>query len=159
MKIREHFTIAAQPDPVWEFLTDPKRVTKALPGTEVSERIDKMNYKGDIAMKVGPITAAYTGTVSFSFDEKSRSAVIRARGRSKRGMGNASLDMTSQLCGLPAGRTGVKVEADLAVSGILARLGRGMIRHLSRKLIRDFAKVVGRELAAGAAMRKQKRHD
>ncbi len=138
MRIEERFTVDAPADEVWAFLTDPKRVATALPGAEITDQIDERSYAGGMAVKVGPLAVAYTGTVSFDLDEAERSAVVRARGQGKAGMGTADMTMTSRISALSAAETEVTVEADLRVTGILAQLGRGMIQIVSKKMFQEF---------------------
>ena len=147
MKIEEKFTVAASADDVWAFLTDPERVAGALPGAEISEQVDENTYKGGMEVKVGPLAAAYTGTVAFDLDEEERTAVVHAKGQGKAGMGNADMKMTSRVVALGPAETEVTVEANLSVTGILAQLGRGMMQHVSKKMFKEFTEVVGKELA------------
>ncbi len=146
MRIEEKFTVAAPADEVWTFLTDPERVAAALPGAEITEKLDENTYKGGMGVKVGPLAAAYTGTVAFDLDEDARSAVVHARGQGKAGMGNADMKMTSSVVDLGAGETEVTVEAQLSVTGILAQLGRGMMQHVSKKMFKEFTEVLEKEL-------------
>lgn len=146
MRIEERFTVAAPADEVWAFLTDPERVAAALPGAEISEKLDENTYKGGMGVKVGPVSAAYNGTVAFELDEERRSAVVRAKGQGKAGMGTADMKMTSSVVALADGGTEVTVEADLAVTGILAQLGRGMMQHVSKRMFKEFTQVMEKEL-------------
>jgi carbon monoxide dehydrogenase subunit G len=146
VRIEEKFTVSAPADAVWAFLTDPERVAAALPGAEITEKLDENTYKGGMGVKVGPLAAAYTGTVAFDLDEDARSAVVHAKGQGKAGMGNADMKMTSTVTPLGPGETEVTVEAQLSVTGILAQLGRGMMQHVSKKMFKEFTEVLGKEL-------------
>ena len=146
MRIEEKFTVAAPADDVWAFLTDPERVAAALPGAEITEKLDENTYKGGMGVKVGPLAAAYTGTVAFDLDEDARSAVVHARGQGKAGMGNADMKMTSSVVTLGPDETEVTVQAQLSVTGILAQLGRGMMQHVSKKMFKEFTEVLEKEL-------------
>ena len=148
MRIEEKFTVSAPADAVWAFLIDPERVAAALPGAEITEKLDDSTYKGGMAVKVGPLAAAYTGTVAFDLDEENRSAAVHAKGQGKAGMGNADMKMTSSVVPLGAGEAEVTVVANLTVTGILAQLGRGMMQHVSKKMFKEFTEVLGKELAA-----------
>ncbi len=148
MKIQEEFTVAAPADEVWGFLTDPERVAAALPGAEISERIDDDTWAGGMSVKVGPVSANYNGTVAFELNEAERTATVRARGQGRAGMGNADMTMTSRVEALSSGETAVTVEADLRVTGILAQLGRGMMQHVSKKMFKEFTEILGKELGA-----------
>ena len=70
MKIQEKFTVNAPADEVWAFLIDPERVAAALPGARITEKVDENTYKGGMAVNVGPLSAAYNGTVAFELDEE-----------------------------------------------------------------------------------------
>ena len=146
MRIEEKFTVAAPAADVWAFLTDPERVAAALPGAQIDEQIDENTYSGGMAVKVGPLAAAYGGTVAFDLDEDARQAVVHAKGQGKAGMGNADMKMTSRVVALGDAETEVTVEADLSVTGILAQLGRGMMQHVSKKMFKEFTEVLGKEL-------------
>ena len=104
MKIQEKFTVDAPADEVWAFLIDPERVAAALPGARITEKVDENTYKGGMAVNVGPLSAAYSGTVAFELDEENRAATVRARGQGKAGMGNADMKMTSRVVALGARR-------------------------------------------------------
>ncbi|MYH52203.1 MAG: membrane oxidoreductase, partial [Gemmatimonadetes bacterium] len=99
-------------------------------------------------VSVGPVSAAYDGTVEFDLDEENRSASVRAKGQGRAGMGNADMRMTSKVVALGAEETEVTVEASVAVTGILAQLGRGMMQHVSKKMFKQFTEVVEKELAS-----------
>ena len=146
MKIEQEFTLEAPADKVWAFLTDPQRVAAALPGAEISDKIDDTTYKGGMSVKVGPVSAVYSGTVSFELDEATMSATVRGKGQGKAGMGSAVLEMVSKVESLSDTETRVTVDADLTVSGILAQFGRGMIEQISAKMFKEFTEIVQREL-------------
>ena len=148
MRIEENFTVAAPASEVWAFLIDPQRVAEALPGAEISEQVDERTFKGGMSVKVGPVSAAYVGTVAFDLDEAERVAAVHAQGQGRAGMGNADMKMTSRVVEIGPDETEVTVEANLTVTGILAQLGRGMMQHVSKKMFKEFTEVLGKELAA-----------
>ena len=142
MKVEEKFTVNAPADEVWAFLTDPERVAAALPGAEITEKVDENTYKGGMSVSMGPVSAAYSGTVAFELDEENRSAVGKA------GMGNADMKMRSTVVALGPGETEVTVEANVAVTGILAQLGRGMMQPVSKRMFQQFTKAMAKALAS-----------
>ena len=146
MKIEQQFTINAPADKVWGFLIDPERVAAALPGAEITEKIDGTTYKGGMSVRVGPLSANYRGTVAFELDEDNRSATVHAKGQGKAGMGNADMRMVSNVSEISDNETRVTIEADLTVTGILAQFGRGMIEQVSKKMFQEFAQMVSKEL-------------
>ncbi|HJO30236.1 MAG TPA: SRPBCC domain-containing protein, partial [Acidobacteriota bacterium] len=75
MKIEESFTVNASAAAVWAFLIDPERVAASLPGAKIIQKVDNTTFKGDIVVRVGPISANYRGTVSFELDELTKTAL------------------------------------------------------------------------------------
>ncbi|WP_419165533.1 CoxG family protein [Candidatus Palauibacter sp.] len=145
MRIEEGFTIDAPAADVWAVLSDPRQLSQLLPGAEITERIDDTTWEGGMTVKVGPLVAAYTGTVSFVLNEDELSAVVRARGQGKAGMGTAEMTMNSRVAALPDGGSEVTMDSDVTVSGILAQLGRGMTQVVSKRMLQEF---VGRLTSA-----------
>ena len=138
MKIEEGFTIDAPATAVWAILSDPRQLSELLPGAEITEQIDDTTYEGGMTVKVGPLVAAYTGTVSFILNEDERSAVVHARGQGKAGMGTAEMTMNSRVAALPDGGAEVTMDSDVTVTGILAQLGRGMTQVVSKRMLQEF---------------------
>ena len=146
-QIDKRFVVKAPPQAVWAFLTDPRRVARALPGAAVTDQVDPQTYAGTVSMKVGPVTASYRGTMRFErLDPASRSAEIVASGQDVRGKGGASMRMTSRLAELGGGETEVLVSSQLSVTGALAQFGRGMIQDVGDQLFQKFSDSMRAEL-------------
>lgn len=100
--------------------------------------VEGENYTGKVKIKVGPVTAEYTGTARFAEkDDDAHRAVIDARGRDARGAGNATALITASLRS-DGPDTVVTVDTDLKISGKLAQFGSGMIKEVSEKLLGQF---------------------
>lgn len=151
IRIEKQFTIAAAPDAVWAFLTDPHRVARCLPGAAITEQIDERSYAGKMTLKVGPVSSSYKGKVVFArLDAASRTAELRATGQDVQGRGGADMTMTSTLAPEGAG-TAVSVVSEVNVTGILAQFGRGMIQDVSDQMFGTFTANMRNELAPGTA--------
>jgi hypothetical protein len=82
-------------------------------------------------------------------DEASRVAVMSARGTDRRGQGGASATIRSTVSPDGPG-TRVDVVTDFAITGRLARFGRGgMIEDVSKRLLREFASCLQASLDGG----------
>ncbi len=53
MEITKSFVVKAPAAAVWDFLTDPYRVGRCLPGAAITEKVDDQTYAGTITIKVG----------------------------------------------------------------------------------------------------------
>jgi len=150
--IEKTFTVAADAGAVWEFLTDPRRVAKCLPGAAVGEQIDERTYKGTMSLKVGPVAAKYRGKVTFErLDAEAREADLAASAQETGGRGGASMKMKSKIEEIEPGSTRVTVSSEVDVVGILAQFGRGMIVDVSDELFEVFTKAMREDLESAPA--------
>ena len=137
--IEKQFVINAARRDVWAFLTDPAKVAGCLPGAAITEQVDERTHAGTIAVKVGPVSARYKGTVRFErLDEAEGVAEIAAAGQDVRGKGGADMRMTSRVVERRPAETEVTVSSTVNISGILAQFGRGMIQDVSDEMFRRF---------------------
>jgi len=147
MRIADEFRVSVPPERAWPLLLDIERVAPCLPGAQLQE-VDGDEYRGIVKVKVGPITAQYKGSAKIAeADEAARRMVIRAVGRDTRGQGNASATITATL--RPDGQgTIVKVDTDLAITGKVAQLGRGVLADVSSKLLGQFVETLETDVLA-----------
>jgi len=147
MEITKTFVVAASPEVTWRFLTDPRRVAQCLPGATITEQLDDRTHAGTITMKVGPVTAAFKGTLRFErIDPAAHSAEIVAAGQDVRGKGGADMRMTSQLTERATGETEVTIVSNVNIVGTLAQFGRGIIQDVSDQIFDRFVGAVRAEL-------------
>jgi carbon monoxide dehydrogenase subunit G len=147
MEITKSFVVKAPAAAVWEFLTDPYRVGRCLPGAAITEKIDDQTYSGTITIKVGPVTASYRGKMKFErLDPVAMEADIAASGQETKGKGGADMRMKSRIVAQGPAETEVTVVSDVNVMGVLAQFGRGMIQDVSDQLFQKFTDGMRREL-------------
>jgi hypothetical protein len=152
LQIDKTFTINAGRAAVWNFLTDPDRVARCLPGAAITEKVDEQTYLGTITVKVGPVSASYKGKVRFErLDEAEGTAEIVASGQDVKGKGGADMRLTSRLTERAPGQTEVAASSAVNITGILAQLGRGMIQDVSDQMFLKFTEAMRAELESGAA--------
>jgi uncharacterized protein len=143
--MENEFTVDAPVEQAWETLLDLERITPCLPGAALEEESGD-EYKGTMTIRLGPVTQKYNGTVSFEeTDEESRRAVLKADGKDARGQGTASATITSTLSE-EDGRTKVRVETDMHLTGRAAQFGRGVQQEVATKLINQFAECLEKEI-------------
>ncbi|AHG89699.1 carbon monoxide dehydrogenase subunit G [Gemmatirosa kalamazoonensis] len=151
MKFEETFRVGAPAARVWGHLIDPRQVALCLPGAELTDELGERSYGGRVKVRVGPVTAAYTGKATIvEQDDAARLLRLVAEGRETAGAGSARMTMASRVVALDDGGTEVRVEADVDVVGKLAQFGRGMIDSVGRQLFRQFAECVRARLESEA---------
>lgn len=152
MEISKSFVVKAPKAAVWDFLTDPYKVAKCLPGAAVTEKVDDQTYTGTMTVKVGPVTASYRGKLRFErLDEAAGEAELAASGQETRGKGGADMRMKSRVVEKAPAETEVTVVSDVNVMGVLAQFGRGMIQDVSDQLFGKFSEGMRRELETPAS--------
>ena len=151
MKLENEFRVSVPIDRAWEVLTDIPLITPCLPGATLTDH-EADEYKGKIKIKVGPVTADYSGSAVFvQRDEAARHVEISASGRDSRGSGNASATIIADMSTDGDG-TKVSITTDLKISGKVAQFGKGMIAEVSGKLIDQFVDCIEQELLGEAVI-------
>jgi carbon monoxide dehydrogenase subunit G len=147
MEITKSFVVRAPAEEVWNFLTDPARVARCLPGAAITGQVDDRTHAGTITVKVGPVAASYKGTMRFErLDPVARTAEIIAGGQDVRGKGGADMRMISTVVERAPDETEVTITSQVNVMGILAQFGRGMIQDVSDRMFGTFVTAARAEL-------------
>jgi carbon monoxide dehydrogenase subunit G len=140
MKMEQTFEVQAPLEQVWSALLDLERVAPCLPGAAITGHDDDGTYHGTFSVKLGPMTAAYNGSIKVEdVDEAAHRATLTAKGTDKRGQGGASATIVNTLSEHDGG-TRVEAVTDFNITGRLAQFGRGgIMEDVSNRLLRDFA--------------------
>lgn len=152
MKLQLQTEVAATPEDVWDFLQDTRAVVQCVPGAELVEELGDDRYQGVLRLAIGPLKMNYAGDVSVvERNASDRRIVLDAAGRDKRGSGTAQASVQLQVSPADHGAR-IDVVADLALTGRIASLGRG-VRDISNRMFVQFAEQLGDRLVSpdGAA--------
>lgn len=150
MELTNEFVIDRPIEETWTILNDLEFIAPCMPGAQLTE-IEGDEYRGQVKIKVGPITAAYAGKARFvEQDAVNRVAKLKAEGRDPR-QGNANAMVTASMVSAGADATTVTIHTDLALSGKIASFGRGAIEDVSKKLLGQFTNNLRDKLAEGAS--------
>jgi len=137
MQLVNEFVVPRPVDQTWAVLTDVERIAPAMPGAQLTDRVDDQ-YHGKVKVKVGPVTAAYAGIAQFKeLDVAAHHMVLEATGKEASGRGRATALVTADLTD-EGSHTRVKVVTELTISGPLAQFGRGAIAEVSSRLLGQF---------------------
>ena len=167
MKLENEFTVNVPVEDAWNVLLDLERVTPCLPGAALTEQSDDDEYRGEMKVRLGPVTQEYSGTVRIGgidvtaltpavrieeADESEHRAVLKADGKDARGQGAATATITSTLHDEGDGSTKVRVETDMQITGRAAQFGRGVQQNVAERLLSRFAECLENEIVGGGAM-------
>jgi uncharacterized protein len=149
MEFDNSFDVPLPPAQAWAVLMDIPRIAPCMPGAELTEIVDPQNYKGKIAVRLGPVALTFAGRVEFDqVDASSRTARVKAQGSDAKGRGGANAAATFRV--EPAGGgSKVLIHTDLALSGAVAQYGRGvgMIEATAGQIVGQFATNLRAQLA------------
>lgn len=138
MRLDQSVEVPADTDAVWNLLDDIPAVAACMPGAQLTDTVDDSTYEGTVTVAIGPLAMNYTGTVTIEErDESTRTIVLNAEGRDRRGAGTAKAHVTVGLEPVDA-HTRLSVGTDLQLTGRIAALGRG-VNDVATKLFAEFA--------------------
>src|SRR5437763_14793520 len=81
MEFDNSFEVPLPPAEAWKVLLDIERIAPCMPGAQLTEVLDQRTYKGNIAVRLGPValTSAGIGKVE-EIDNTNHKAPISAQG-------------------------------------------------------------------------------
>ncbi len=141
MELTQSFTVAHPRAVVWAYFADVDAVARCMPGAALSEPVSGNSLKGAIAVKLGPISAAFTGAGEFERDDAGFRGVIRGSGRDDKTGSRAKGEVAYVLADEDDGAaTRVEVSVAFTLAGPLAQFGRaGIVNDLAARLTAEFA--------------------
>lgn len=151
MRFRNAFDVPLPPEEAWAVLTDIPRIAPCMPGAALTEQVDDRTYKGNVAVRLGPVALTLVGIAVFEeIDPVAHTAQVKAAGTDAKGRGGANSLVTFAVKQSDAG-SHVIVDTDLSLSGSVAQYGRGagMIQDVAAQLIKQFSGALREQLKAG----------
>jgi carbon-monoxide dehydrogenase small subunit len=148
IEINQSFVIAQPQRQVWDFLAQVERVVPCMPGATLSgSRGDRL--QGQLAIKLGPIAAAFNGEARVIRDAAMQRGMILGAGRNRLSASRASAEIEYRLS---AEQGGAATRVDIAVRalllGPLAQFGRStIVGDLAARISDIFARNLERRLA------------
>ncbi|MED5361368.1 MAG: SRPBCC family protein [Actinomycetota bacterium] len=145
MELKNEFRVGVPIEQAWATLTDVEYIAPCMPGAQLTE-IDGEEFKGQVKVKVGPITAQYKGVAKFKEkNESEHRVVLDASGRDTRGAGHPAPEVTAEMTAAGDG-TKIVITTELKVTGKVAQFGRGVMADVSEKLIGQFVESLEQKL-------------
>lgn len=138
MDIEKSFRVAAPQAEVWEFITSAEKVATCLPGCEEVQVQGPGQYKGVMAIKVGPIKTSVKADVT-EVEQRAPSFASYAikgeeGGRASRMTAKASLALTA----VAEDQTDVGFNASVVLVGRLGKFAGGVMDKLADSMSEQF---------------------
>jgi len=149
IEMRRSFTVASAPDAVWASFADIAAVVQCLPGASLTSPPDSDPINAKMAVKLGPITANFSGQARIMRDEAAKTGRIIGSGRDQAGGSRAAgeVDYAVQHDG---DRTRVDLTIRVLLTGPLAQFSRaGIVEDLAARMTDAFARNLETRLSGG----------
>lgn len=150
MIIEDTFILLAPVKDVWDFLLDVETMSQCIPGVDALEALDDKTYRGQLKIKIGPITAAFRGVVTFKELDPPNRLVAVIEADDKASASKIKATFTATLTPHEGG-TQVAYQTDLNLRGRLAQFGSAVVRGTAKKMTAQFGKCVQQSLDEGGS--------
>ncbi|TFY97476.1 xanthine dehydrogenase family Fe-S subunit [Ramlibacter rhizophilus] len=150
-QIEAAFDVPFPLDEVWRFMGDLPAVASCLPGAAIESQ-DGDKVKGRIAVKFGPMAAAFAGAARLERNDATKEAVLKGAGQDTLSQSRAQGDIAYRLEGTSADSTRVHVDMVYSLQGPLAQFSRsGLVKDFVRRMVADFGQQVTVRMRGGSA--------
>ncbi|ARP86770.1 xanthine dehydrogenase family Fe-S subunit [Bordetella genomosp. 9] len=148
-RIDGSFELPFPAEQAWAFMTDLPAVAACLPGARI-EAQEGDRVKGAIAVKFGPMRAAFSGAARLDRDDAAMRAVFRGAGQDTLSRSRANGDIAYRVEATGERACRVLVELAYSLQGPLAQFSRsGLVQDFVRRMIADFGRNVAMRLGQG----------
>lgn len=128
--------IAAPRDAVWAALNDPEILKQCIPGCQSLEMKSPTELSAVVKIRIGPVSASFTGDVILSNINAPESYTISGEGKGGiAGFAKGGADVTLRQEGA---ETLLVYDVKAQIGGKLAQLGARLIDSTSKKLAQQF---------------------
>ena len=136
MEIKGEYRIPASREKVFAALNDPAVLEACIPGCESLEKVSDNELKAKVRMRIGPVSAAFSGKVTLSDIDPPNGYRISGEGQG----GAAGFAKGGAVVALAddAGQTVLTYNVDAQVGGKIAQVGARLIDGTARKLADEF---------------------
>jgi carbon monoxide dehydrogenase subunit G len=136
MEIKGEYKIAAPRDKVFAALNDPAVLQACIPGCESLEKTSDTEMKAKVRMRIGPVSASFSGKVTLSDIDPPNGYRISGEGQG----GAAGFAKGGAVVALreDAGETVLTYNVDAQVGGKIAQVGARLIDGTAKKLADEF---------------------
>ena len=147
MELHGERLIPADVETTWAALNDPETLKACIAGCESLERTGDNAFTARVAVKVGPVSARFTGNLQLQNVQPPQSYTIVFDGQggvAGFGRGSADVNLTEET---PA-QTKLAYEAKAQVGGKIAQIGSRLVDAAAAKIADDFFRAFETHLQA-----------
>jgi len=130
---------------VWEVLTDPRHLEKAIPGCETLEELEPGRYDATLKIGIAAVKGTYKGMAQVVDPQPPERYRLIVEGGGNPGFvkGEALIELSHQ-----NQTTIVSYQGEGQVGGLIAGVGQRLISGIAKMMVGQFFKQIGQELKA-----------
>ena len=136
MHLADEIIIPGQLDTVFVSLIDPEVLKRCIPGCEELEKTSDTDYAARVVLKIGPVKAKFSGTVSLDVSHAPHHLTLSGAGEGGLAgfaKGGADVELVDQ-----GNETLLRYHATAETGGKIAQLGARLIESTAKKLSKAF---------------------
>jgi uncharacterized protein len=136
MDLADEIIIPGQLETVFVSLIDPEVLKRCIPGCEELERISDTDFTAKVVLKIGPVKARFSGTVSLDISRVPHHLSLSGAGEGGLAgfaKGGADVELVDQ-----GDETLLRYRATAETGGKIAQLGARLIESTAKKLSKTF---------------------
>ena len=136
MDIKGEYRIAASREKVFAPLNDQEVLKSSIPGCESLEKLSDTEMTAKVRLRIGPVSATFTGKVTLSEIDPPNGYKISGEGQG--GVAGFAKGGAVVTLADDGGVTVLTYDADAQVGGKIAQVGARLIQGTARKLADQF---------------------
>jgi carbon monoxide dehydrogenase subunit G len=135
VKLEGEYKFNGPREEVWKLVRDPEVLASALPGTKSLEHVGENEYKGEMNVRIGPVSGLFSGRLVVSNEVPPESCTLTVEGKGSPGFANGTGNVI--LSDLGDGTTLMKYVGEMQIGGKLASVGQRLFDTASKSMIRQ----------------------
>ena len=140
VELLQSFEVRYPRTTVWRLFENLEEVAHCVPGALLTSRPVNGQAEGEVTIKLGPITSAFSGLVEIERDNENYSAIVRGVGRDPISASRARAIIAYQIHATEDEVSKVSVSVKFLLAGPLAQFSRsGLLRNVADHLTKQFA--------------------
>ena len=141
MRVSQTFSVPHSREDVWNLFQDLEALAHCFPGAKITKLEGIESFTGEVTARLGPMRLHFVGDGLVDRNHGSWSGRLHGKGRDKGSNSGAKATLSYELIGIGEGsETLVEVEADYALNGSLAQIGRGaIVEEFARQITTQFS--------------------
>ncbi len=140
VELLQSFEVRYPRTTVWRLFENLEEVAHCVPGALLTSTPVNGQAEGEVTIKLGPITSAFSGLVEIERDNENYSAIVRGVGRDPISASRARAIIAYQIHATEDEVSKVSVSVKFLLAGPLAQFSRsGLLRNVADHLTKKFA--------------------